>query len=791
MPEWLKTKRDKHKWEKAVQITKDQGKVDNWAYTMGVFRKMKPDYEFKTAASATDAQIQYLIHLSTQAARSGRLPSPFTEDQLRGLDRGMVSTMIDDLRKGRGGDAEFYGNGQFKQWRRAARVLRITQGETLNRLKKDGWRLDYRDKRYEKRTAAFYSVFIIHWRHTGGIDEHFQVTWYTGVPAQRWGTKDFPTLKEAVVMANKVKEESDRISAEELGESPEGKLAYLEGPASHLDAAQTLLQNILGVLRAVHWTHWTCHWQALGESAYGDHLLFERLYGGVVEEIDTLAEKMVASFGPSSVHAVDSAKLTAFTLHRWSEESGDLMQQALLAENTLLIGLKKVYESLKAVGVLSLGMDDFLMTVANNHETHVYLLQQRMRSNMSRQAGAGATWTVYLFSESGKTLFQKEFLARDQREADKKGLRLVLPHIKKYPDAEDWVVEEKGVRYAKQTITKDTEIEGFETFERTKPTKAVRMDSAFEVETLEGTMQGKAGDWLAEGVEGERYPIDADIFDKTFKKVARRFALRMAAQVGTDTAAIYAIAPEQLKRLIGGGKWDGQWKAGEYEAADKLIRQHGGAVFHTGADGTWDVNVPGVVSEQGFMAPYGTPGYTKAIQKVAKAEPLNLTSNIRQGYVFVNSGGTIDDLVQELNRQVIPRIPNPQQVGKPRGAAKGFSFHWSNGQGAWSVIAVRDYPWGLDGAEFFVFTGPKAASPVGKSWSLAEMKYVAKKLRPHPGYANSPESAFRTLTARVSRRFLAQGAQVPGGSGRLLHAKQGRGRSACLLRSLPCLGRTS
>jgi hypothetical protein len=33
---------------------------------------------------------------------------------------------------------------------------------------------------------------------------------------------------------------------------------------------------------------------------------------------------------------------------------------------------------------------------------------------------------------------------------------------------------------------------------------------------MEGTLNGKAGDWLMVGVEGEMYPIDREIFEKTY-----------------------------------------------------------------------------------------------------------------------------------------------------------------------------------------------------------------------------------------------------------------------------------
>lgn len=61
--------------------------------------------------------------------------------------------------------------------------------------------------------------------------------------------------------------------------------------------------------------------------------------------------------------------------------------------------------------------------------------------------------------------------------------------------------------------------EKFGAYRKTATTKAVRIDTAFVVDTLEGAFEGKAGDWLAEGIEGERWIIDNKIFRKTYKKV--------------------------------------------------------------------------------------------------------------------------------------------------------------------------------------------------------------------------------------------------------------------------------
>ena len=51
------------------------------------------------------------------------------------------------------------------------------------------------------------------------------------------------------------------------------------------------------------------------------------------------------------------------------------------------------------------------------------------------------------------------------------------------------------------------------------PIRCVQLDVPFRVETMEGVMEGKAGDWLGGGGQGEMYPIDAEIFSKTYDLV--------------------------------------------------------------------------------------------------------------------------------------------------------------------------------------------------------------------------------------------------------------------------------
>jgi len=44
------------------------------------------------------------------------------------------------------------------------------------------------------------------------------------------------------------------------------------------------------------------------------------------------------------------------------------------------------------------------------------------------------------------------------------------------------------------------------------------MADVFSVETLEGVMRGKVGDFLIVGVNGEMYPCDREIFFKSYDR---------------------------------------------------------------------------------------------------------------------------------------------------------------------------------------------------------------------------------------------------------------------------------
>lgn len=136
----------------------------------------------------------------------------------------------------------------------------------------------------------------------------------------------------------------------------------------------------LKYLYALHQHH---HWTAMGDPFYGDHLLFQRLYDGILGEIDAVAEK---SIGLGCTANVDLQLMTSQLLKLITgsgsastiPHSSDLARKSLTAEMNFLSAMKHLCDSLKECGLMTHGLDNLLAGIEDKHEGHVYLLKQRV-----------------------------------------------------------------------------------------------------------------------------------------------------------------------------------------------------------------------------------------------------------------------------------------------------------------------------------------------------------------------------------------------------------------------------
>lgn len=141
----------------------------------------------------------------------------------------------------------------------------------------------------------------------------------------------------------------------------------------------------LKVLSDVHKTH---HWISSGDAFYGDHLLFQRLYDEIVDEIDSVAERAVGLGGPANVninlvaHQVVNC-IAQNTVVATIPQPDQLFAESLRREKAFLDVIDHLLNSMTMRGTLTNGIENLVQGIADTHESHVYLLQQRLSKPMS------------------------------------------------------------------------------------------------------------------------------------------------------------------------------------------------------------------------------------------------------------------------------------------------------------------------------------------------------------------------------------------------------------------------
>lgn len=157
------------------------------------------------------------------------------------------------------------------------------------------------------------------------------------------------------------------------------KRIYLSNAKDADSQKLALMRLLLAYLRAAHWVHWTTHWQVIGSSFYSDHKLMKKIYESLTDEIDMLAEKIVGQYDGGSVDPLEQTYFLLGFVADICKTNAKPIERAFMIEKSLQSILKLVYDQIKSLGNLSLGLDDFLMATASAHETNLYLLSQRLK----------------------------------------------------------------------------------------------------------------------------------------------------------------------------------------------------------------------------------------------------------------------------------------------------------------------------------------------------------------------------------------------------------------------------
>jgi DNA-binding ferritin-like protein len=143
------------------------------------------------------------------------------------------------------------------------------------------------------------------------------------------------------------------------------------------------LAVLLAGLRMTFLVHQQNHWIVQGQTSYEDHLLFQRLYETIDDEIDTVAEKCI---GVSDDIELVNVELQLKTIYQMLKKlagsnsvlnAQDVIKKSLSVEYTLLKLCDVVKETLDVNGLLTNGIDNMIDGIYDVHEGHIYLLKRR------------------------------------------------------------------------------------------------------------------------------------------------------------------------------------------------------------------------------------------------------------------------------------------------------------------------------------------------------------------------------------------------------------------------------
>lgn len=137
------------------------------------------------------------------------------------------------------------------------------------------------------------------------------------------------------------------------------------------------LQTLLSQLHTIYALHRSAHWQARGISFYGDHQMFEKMYTPIIDEIDTLAERIVITFSPECVDASLLYPVISEQIQSFTRDYECPFDRVYAAEYELISMISECMQMIDEAEMITLGWEDFLGELTSQHEEHLYLLDAR------------------------------------------------------------------------------------------------------------------------------------------------------------------------------------------------------------------------------------------------------------------------------------------------------------------------------------------------------------------------------------------------------------------------------
>lgn len=137
-----------------------------------------------------------------------------------------------------------------------------------------------------------------------------------------------------------------------------------------MDCLASLL-NLWSHLRASHHVYWTLHWQSRGPNFYGDHELFERLYGERTSEIDSLAEMIASHYGADKLDPLVAWKAAQSVIEAM------LTAASPVAIAHMTVAAAEAADAACVEAAAPAGTRNLVSGISTSNLSALYLLQQR------------------------------------------------------------------------------------------------------------------------------------------------------------------------------------------------------------------------------------------------------------------------------------------------------------------------------------------------------------------------------------------------------------------------------
>lgn len=154
------------------------------------------------------------------------------------------------------------------------------------------------------------------------------------------------------------------------------------------EEAKPIMAEYIATTRALHlWLH-GAHNVTRGAGFAGDHMhIYGVMYTQIQEDIDGLLEKAVGIFEDEELACPTGVTVRAAEILSEYPSPVSMSALAIAASAKSLVKaylefLGHIRNEFKNMGVLTLGLEDYIGSAANQYEDYVYLLQQREKSEL-------------------------------------------------------------------------------------------------------------------------------------------------------------------------------------------------------------------------------------------------------------------------------------------------------------------------------------------------------------------------------------------------------------------------